>query len=135
MTRRERIRSKIMARVEIVEAPAFLPETLGPCHIWTGPTSGNGRGGDYPRMSLDGQTVAVHIVSWTNEHGFVPGRKQLDHLCRRRRCVNDQHLELVTHKQNQKRRDAARLPRNSPADAPANIAETEALTSGGNHVA
>ena len=108
MTRRDRIREKIFARVEIVEAPPHMPAHLGPCHLWTGPTSGDGRGGDYPRMNLDGQTVAVHIVSWTNEHGFVPGKKQLDHLCRRRRCVNDQHLELVTHKQNQKRRDAAR---------------------------
>lgn len=59
-------------------------------------------------MALDGQTVAVHIVMWTNEHGFVPGKKQLDHLCRNRRCVNPEHLELVTHRQNQKRRDRAR---------------------------
>lgn len=109
MSRRDRIRQKIMARVEIVPAPEHVDPALGPCHIWTGPTSGNGRGGDYPRMNLDGQTVAVHIVSWTNEHGFVPGKKQLDHLCRRRRCVNEAHLELVTHKQNQKRRDQAQL--------------------------
>ncbi len=59
-------------------------------------------------MWLDGQTVAVHIVNWTNEHGYVPGKKQLDHLCRNRLCVSDRHLELVTHKQNQKRRAAAR---------------------------
>lgn len=107
MNRRERIRDKIMARVEIVAAPAHVDAALGPCMLWTGPTSGNGRGGDYPRMSLDGQTVAVHIVSWTNEHGFVPGKKQLDHICRRRRCVSHQHLELVTHRENQKRRDMA----------------------------
>ena len=108
MSRRDRIRAKIMARVEEVPAPDGLAPELGPCRLWTGPTSGEGRGGDYPRMHLDGQTVAVHIVAWTNEHGFVPGKKQLDHLCRRRRCVSDLHLELVTHKQNQKRRDAAR---------------------------
>lgn len=108
MTRRDRIRAKIMARVESAPAPAWLDPELGPCQLWTGPTSGDGRGGDYPRMSLDGQTVAVHIVAWTNEHGFVPGKKQLDHLCRQRRCVNHQHLELVTHKQNQRRRDHAR---------------------------
>lgn len=58
-------------------------------------------------MCLDGQTVAVHLVAWTNENGFIPGRKQLDHLCRRRRCVSDLHLELVTHKENQKRRALA----------------------------
>ena len=59
-------------------------------------------------MSLSGQTVAVHIVMFTNEHGYVPGRKQVDHNCRNRRCVNPAHLELVTHKENQRRRDRAR---------------------------
>lgn len=108
MARREQIRAKILARVEIADAPEHMPEHLGPCHLWTGPCSGSGRGGDYPRMNLDGGTVAVHIASWTNEHGLIPPRKQLDHLCRRRRCVNDAHLELVTHKENQRRRDAAR---------------------------
>ena len=124
MTRRDRIREKIMSRVEIVDAPDHMPAHLGPCCLWTGPTSGDGRGGDYPRMNLDGQTVAVHIVSWTNEHGFVPGKKQLDHLCRRRRCVNDQHLELVTHKQNQKRRDAARREAAAALSPPQSAIET-----------
>lgn len=102
--RRAAIRTKIGARVELRDT-GFV----SPCHIWTGPDSGGGRGGGYPRMALDGQTVAVHVVAWTNENGFVPGKKQLDHLCRCRRCVNPDHLELVTHKQNQKRRDAARM--------------------------
>ncbi|CDP51974.1 Phage protein [Devosia sp. DBB001] len=94
----------MLARVEMQPCASLGTD----CWIWTGPDSGDGRGGGYPRMALDGQTVAVHIVMWTNEHGFVPGRKQLDHLCRRRRCVNPEHLELVTHLQNQKRRDRAR---------------------------
>jgi hypothetical protein len=107
VSRRAMIAAKIACRVVEEPAPDWMTPHLGPCKIWTGPDSGRGRGGDYPRMHLDGQTVAVHIVSWTNEHGFVPGKKQLDHLCRRRRCVSDLHLELVTHKQNQKRRDRA----------------------------
>lgn len=102
MSRRERITQRVMERV--IEAAGALDT---PCWLWTGPDSGGGRGGGYPRMSLDGQTVAVHIVMWTNQHGFVPGKKQLDHLCRNRRCVNPDHLELVTHRQNQKRRDLA----------------------------
>lgn len=77
------------------------------CHCWTGPTSGNGRGGGYPRMSLDGQTVAVHRVVFVTVHGFVPGKKQIDHICRNRLCVNPDHLEMVTHKENQKRRSLA----------------------------
>lgn len=102
MGRREEIRAKIMARVHI--------DPITGCHIWLGPTSGDtGRGKGYPRMNLNGQTVAVHIVMWTNEHGYIPGKKQLDHKCRNRLCVNPapEHLELVTHKENQRRRDKA----------------------------
>lgn len=102
MDRRTRIEAKVKARV--TEVPGPLDTS---CWLWTGPDSGGGRGGGYPRMALDGQTVAVHIVMWTNAFGFVPGKKQLDHLCRNRRCVNPAHLELVTHKLNQKRRAVA----------------------------
>lgn len=101
--RRDKIREKVMARVEIVEGPL---DTL--CHLWTGPTSGSkGRGKDYARMSLDGGTMAVHIVMYVLEHGPIPPRKQLDHRCRTRRCVNPDHLEMVTHKENMRRRDEA----------------------------
>ncbi|MEJ6845138.1 HNH endonuclease signature motif containing protein [Sinorhizobium fredii] len=102
-SRRDLIRAKIMERVEI--------DPVTGCWIWKGPTSGSkGRGKDYPRMSLSGQTVAVHLVMWTNEHGYIPGKKQLDHKCRNRLCVNPDpaHTELVTHKENQRRRDRAR---------------------------
>ncbi|WP_183613676.1 HNH endonuclease signature motif containing protein [Rhizobium leguminosarum] len=96
MTRRDRIREKIMARVRIDEVTG--------CWIWTGPTSGTkGRGAGYPRMSLGGQTVAVHIVIWTNEHGYIPGKKELDHVCRNRLCIrydSEDHLQLVTRKRN-----------------------------------
>ena len=58
-------------------------------------------------MKLNDRTCAVHIVSFTNCHGYVPGNKQIDHRCRNRRCVNPDHLEMVSHIENQKRRDAA----------------------------
>lgn len=98
MSRRDRIRARIMERVSID------PETG--CWIWTGGTSGsNGRGKDYPRMSLNGRTVAVHIVMWTNEHGYIPGNRELDHQCRNRLCVrpDENHLEMVSHSKNIKR--------------------------------
>lgn len=62
-----------------------------------------------PGMCLDGQTVAVHRVIFTHFFGFIPGKKQIDHKCRNRLCCNPDHLELVTHKENQRRRDAAKL--------------------------
>ncbi|MCK5639573.1 MAG: HNH endonuclease, partial [Gammaproteobacteria bacterium] len=78
------------------------------CWEWQGSHSGNGRGGGYPRMSLDGQTVAVHRVMYIQINGYVPSKKQIDHVCRNRCCVNPAHLEMVTHKENIKRRDNAR---------------------------
>lgn len=104
MCRRTDIHEKIMANVVISFLGFILDGKPSPCHIWQGGDSGSGRGGGYARMSLDGQTVAVHIVSFTNKNGFVPGKKQIDHLCNNRLCVNDEHLEMVTHKQNQRRR-------------------------------
>lgn len=90
---RDEIRERIMSRV--IENPRTG------CWIWSGPTSGNeGRGAGYPRMSLSGQTVAVHLVMWSNEFGFIPGKKEIDHVCRNRLCVrpHPDHLELVSRK-------------------------------------
>ncbi len=101
--RRARIRQKIMLRVHVD------PETG--CWIWTGPRSGKqGRGAGYPRMSLDGATVAVHRTMFIIEHGPIPPKKQIDHKCRNRLCVNPSpdHLEMVTHLRNMLRRDAAK---------------------------
>ena len=107
MDRRTKIIEKVMKRVKYANSPEGIN---GYCYIWTGPHSGNGRGGDYPRMCLDGQTVAVHRVVWTNYYGYIPGKKQIDHICRNRLCVNHHHLEMVTHKKNMKRRDKSNHP-------------------------
>lgn len=103
-TRREQILIRLGARTDIQELGFVLHDKPSPCFIWTGPTSGSGRGGGYGRMSLDGQTVAVHLVSYTNFFGYIPGKKQVDHLCRNRLCWNPAHLELVTHLENQKKK-------------------------------
>lgn len=79
----------------------------GDCRIWTGPTSGNGRGGGYGRISVAGVTVAVHRVSFTHYFGYVPSRRHIDHKCRNRLCWNPGHLQLVTHKKNCRLRDEA----------------------------
>lgn len=55
-------------------------------------------------MSLNGQTVAVHLVAYTHFYGYIPGNRQVDHLCNQRLCWRKEHLELVSHITNQKRR-------------------------------
>ncbi len=95
VTRRQSIIDKVRESIEVDE---------NGCWVWQGPCSGGGRGGGYGRMSLNGQTVAVHRVVFTHYNGYIPGKKQIDHICRNRRCCNPDHLEMVTHKQNQRRR-------------------------------
>lgn len=103
--RRAAILTKIIMRCVVVDRG----HEDGPCLEWQGPTSGapgrgrNGRGHSYPRMNLDGCTVAVHRTLWQCLHGPLPSRRQLDHLCKNRPCVL--HCEPVTHKENCRRRD------------------------------
>lgn len=104
--KREDVLERIFART--VETPGPLST---PCLIWQGPSSGGegrgrakGRGHSYPRMNLCGCTVAVHRTAWVAVYGPLPPKRQLDHLCKVRRCVNPLHLEPVTHKENQKRK-------------------------------
>lgn len=102
--RRETIWQRIVAGVTVTDGPLATP-----CWIWNGTHSGtNGRGSDYPRMKLGGQTVAVHRVVATHVYGYIPGKKQVDHRCRKRMCVNPAHLEIVSHLTNQRRRARAR---------------------------
>ncbi len=109
MSRRDEILLKVLQRVELVHCDTR--GCPGPCWEWQGPLSGSGRGGGYARMNLDGQTVAVHRIMFTNFHGYIPGKKQLDHKCENRRCVSPFHTEMVTHKENQRRRDKSRKRR------------------------
>lgn len=104
--RRNGIIKRIHERVLVVDNGFLVDGRPSPCHIWQGPTSGEGRGGGYGRMSLNGQTVAVHLVVYSHFYGYIPGKKQIDHLCNHRLCCNPTHLEMVTHKVNQKRRVA-----------------------------
>ena len=77
------------------------------CVIWQGPTSGNKsstRGYGYGRISYRGKTHAVHRLVYVLYKGPLTPKKQVDHICNNRLCCNPHHLELVTHKENQRRR-------------------------------
>lgn len=103
-SRRDEIITRIHERVEVQDLGFTLGGQPSPCHVWTGPDSGTGKGGGYGRMSLNSQTVAVHLVVYTHFYGYIPGKKQIDHLCNNRLCCNPAHLEMVSHLKNQRRR-------------------------------
>lgn len=102
--RRQEILARITINCEVVHTGFKIDGVPSPCHLWMGSTSGNGRGGGYGRVSVNGHTSAVHIVVFTHYYGYVPGNRQIDHLCSQRACCNPVHLDLVTHIENQKRK-------------------------------
>lgn len=47
-----------------------------------------------------GKSIMPHIFSYRLHKGEIPKGLQIDHLCRNRKCMNPEHLEAVTLKEN-----------------------------------
>ena len=71
---------------------AYTLDPVYGCWLYAGPLNGKGYG--------------PHHEAWLEARGPVPKGMELDHGCRRRRCirVGDTHLELVTRSENEKRK-------------------------------
>jgi len=54
----------------------------------------------YGRVRLDGTTYRAHRASYMLTRGEIPNGLVLDHLCRNKLCVNPDHLEPVTNREN-----------------------------------
>jgi hypothetical protein len=76
-----------------------------PCHLWLGSFNQHG----YGLMKVGRSSRAAHKVYWEREHGPVPDGLELDHLCKVRGCVRLDHLEPVTHTENVRRSDLAKV--------------------------
>jgi HNH endonuclease len=51
----------------------------------------------------------AHRAYYQERHGPIPDGYQLDHLCRVRACVNPDHLEVVTARENIRRGNGTKL--------------------------
>lgn len=79
-----------------------LPNLDG-CMLWTGAVNA-GRGyGVAGKPIMVGGSHLAHRISYEYFVGPIPPGKQIDHLCRVRRCVAPDHLEPVDHRENQLR--------------------------------
>lgn len=88
-------------RAELYRRPPMFDE-LGThhgaeCVEWVGHVSAYGYGTVNLRKGPGGKAL-VHRVAWERAYGPIPdsGDLVIDHVCNNRRCVNVDHLQLVT---------------------------------------
>ena len=67
-------------------------------HCWFWKSYGHPDG--YGVFRFNGEKWYAHRFVYLRLVGPIPKDKELDHLCREPSCVNPQHLEAVTHKEN-----------------------------------
>lgn len=81
------------------------------CWLWTACTADTG----YGQFAIGRRMLYAHRVAYAALVGPVPGGLQLDHVrargCGVRCCVNPEHLEPVTQRENLRRGDAAKSTR------------------------
>jgi len=79
-------------------------DASGDCWEWTASKHKDGYGLFRPHSN---ETMTrAHQFAWTTLVGPVPEGLELDHLCRNPACVNPDHLEPVTHRENMRRTSA-----------------------------
>lgn len=76
-------------------------ERTANCWHWRGTKDRDGYGVFGKHVA--GQSRRAHRISWELLRGEIPAGKQLDHLCRNADCVNPEHLEPVTSRENSAR--------------------------------
>ena len=65
------------------------------CWEWTGSMHSGG----YGLINQGDTTIYAHRWSWEASHGPVPDGYELHHVCHNQRCINPEHLRLVTRKE------------------------------------
>ena len=67
------------------------------CWEWMGALDTQGYGNFGVSASI---STKAHIFSYKTNVGPIPSGLEIDHLCKNRKCVNPEHLEVVTHMTN-----------------------------------
>jgi hypothetical protein len=83
----------------------YIPEPMSGCFLWLGgidKKTGYGRIVVTPEFKKSIDTTA-HRLSYIAFKGPIPEGHDIDHLCRNKACVNPNHLEPVSPKENLQR--------------------------------
>src|SRR5665647_2266757 len=88
------------ARAVVDRFAAKVALTNSGCIEWVAGTNGVGYG--LIHLGPEDGSRKVYAHRWSYEHHFgpVPDGLHLDHLCRNTICVNPEHLEPVTQREN-----------------------------------
>jgi len=84
------------------------------CWLWTGFIAPNG----YGDFWYEGHSCHAHTSSYRLFRGEIPAGRQIDHLCKVRRCVKPDHMEVVTPRENLMRAET---------NAAINVAKTQCI--------
>lgn len=69
---------------------------LSECIEWTKATTKGG----YPVANIGGKTTYMHRKTWEDANGKIPEGLVVRHKCDNRKCINLEHLEIGTVKDN-----------------------------------
>ncbi len=80
------------------------------CWIWTGGVTGSNVRARYGTTNIkksptstEWRSKYIHVLSYEIYVGEILPGLEIDHLCRNILCLNPEHLEAVTHKENRRR--------------------------------
>ena len=66
------------------------------CWEWAGVIHSTG----YGQININCRSIYAHIYFYTLKVGLIPSDSELHHRCNNKLCVNTEHLEIVSHRQN-----------------------------------